>query len=399
MQKPSEKNKHMNLEKRIEIQSGLGEGKSFKAIAEQIGKGKTTVSREVKLHRQPYRNGYVRTDEICPNLLSPPYVCNGCPLKGKSKCRYLRYIYSAKDAQKEYETTLRESRSGIALNKEEFYATEKIITDAVRRGQHIYHAIVANNLKISQSSVYRYIKAGYYTIRPLDLPRAVKFKPRGTHIHEQIPQWVRNGRSYDDFLAYTEEHSDVPVIQLDTVIGRIGGKTLMTLHFTNCAFMIGLLLDNKTSAEAADKIIRLKQRLRKHGYSFGDIFPLLLTDNGGEFRRVEAFENDTDGIPETKLFFCEPHSPEEKAHIEKNHTLLRDILPSGTSFDNLDQEMVNRIFSHLNGVKRKQFNGKSAYEMFTFFYSGDLAKAMGISEIDPNEVCQSPCLLAERFSL
>ena len=93
------------------------------------------------------------------------------------------------------------------------------------------------------------------------------------------------------------------------------------------------------------------------------------------------------------MFFCDPAMPNEKPHIEKNHTLFRDIVPSGSSFDNFTQETVNLIFSHVNAVKRKQFNGKSAYDMFAFSYSVELADALGISFVDPKDVIQSPKLL------
>ena len=59
---------------------------------------------------------------------------------------------------------------------------------------------------------------------------------------------------------------------------------------------------------------------------------------------------------------------------------------------------VNLIFSHVNAVKRKQFNGKSAYDMFSFYYSAELASALGISFIPANQVIQSPILLANSFS-
>ena len=87
-----------------------------------------------------------------------------------------------------------------------------------------------------------------------------------------------------------------------------------------------------------------------------------------------------------------------KAEIEKNHTLFRDIVKTGTSFDDFTQETVNLIFSHVNAVKRKQFNGKSAYDMFSFYYSEILASALGISFVPANEVIQSPKLLAKSFS-
>ena len=49
MQK-DKKNKHMELEDRIEIQECLCKGMNFKSIAQRIGKDPTTVSKEVKLH-------------------------------------------------------------------------------------------------------------------------------------------------------------------------------------------------------------------------------------------------------------------------------------------------------------------------------------------------------------
>lgn len=119
----------------------------------------------------------------------------------------------------------------------------------------------------------------------------------------------------------------------------------------------------------------------------------MLTDNGGEFSIVSAFENDEFGNRETNLFFCEPSSPNEKPEIEKNHTLFRDIVPAGRSFDDFTQQDVNLIFSHINAVKRKQFGGKSAYDLFTFFNSVELAQILGISYIAPNDVIQSPLLL------
>ena len=398
MRNNEKKNKHMTLDDRIEIQECLSKGMTFKAIGERIGKNQTTISREVKIHMEPYTNSFVRTEEVCPKLLKAPFVCNGCEKKSRSNCPYRRQLYVAKKAQAEYDTVLVESRTGIPLNKESFYETERIISEAVQNGQHIYHIIQSNNLPISTATVYRHIQKRYYSITPMDLPRAVKFKPRNSKESDYVPKWAREGRTFDDFLAFVEDNSDIPLVQLDTVIGRIGGKVIMTIHFVNSDFMIGILLENKTAAEAANKIQDLKAELKALGFTFGDIAPLLLTDNGGEFSIVSAFENDTEGNAESHMFFCEPCSPHEKAEIEKNHTLFRDIVKTGTSFDNFTQETVNLIFSHVNAVKRKQFNGKSAYDMFSFYYSEVLASALGISFISANEVIQSPKLLAKSFS-
>lgn len=392
------KNKHLTYDDRIEIQECLNKGFSFRAISERIGKSPTTVSREIKTHLQSHSNSFVKTDSVCPLLLRAPFVCNGCEKRSRSSCKYKRQMYIAKKAQADYESLLVDARTGIPLNKDCFYQTERIISDAIRNGQHIYHAIKSNNISISMSTVYRHIKKGYYSIGVMDLPRVVKFKQRVSKGTDTVPLSAKIGHLYDNFIEFIELHPDLPITQLDTVIGRAGGKVILTIHFVPSDFMVGLLLNNKTAAEAAEKIQNLKATLLLLGFSFGDICPLLLTDNGGEFSRISAFENNCSGIPESHMFFCEPSSPHEKPHIEKNHTLFRDIVPSGTSFDNFTQEHVNLIFSHVNAVKRKQFNGKSAYDMFTFSHSVELATALGISFISPKNVVQTPVLLKNFFS-
>lgn len=398
MKQTEKKNKHLTAEDRMEIQECLGKGMRFKAIARLIEKDPTTVSKEVKAHVKTHRNGFTKTEETCPRLLKAPFVCNGCKQRHRAGCIYPRRLYLAASAQEEYKSTLSQAREGIPLNKEEFYETERVLSAAVRAGQNVYHAICANQLSVSKSTVYRHIASGYYSISKIDLPRAVKFKPRQQHCLDYVPKGIRVGRTFTDFLAFTQENAGVPLTEMDTVIGRVGGKVIMTFDFAQLEFMFGLLLDNKTAAEASVKIKRFKQKLADHGFSFGEIFPVLLTDNGGEFSFVNAFEDALDGTAETNVFYCDPNAPYQKPHIENNHTLFRSIVPSGTSFDAFTQETVDAIFSHVNAVKRKQFHGKSAYEMFVFTYSEALAAALGISFVDPLNVVQSPRLLKQLVS-
>lgn len=393
MNKNEKKNKHMTLEDRIEIQECLRKGMTFKSIAKRIGKDPTTISKEVKLHSVNYESGHTKTKETCPKLLKAPFVCNGCEKQHSAGCRYPRRKYAAKNAQEEYALVLKESREGVQFNREEFYRCEEAICNAVNSGQNIYHAIEANALPISKTSVYRYIGKGYYRILRIDLPRAVSFKQRSVKPMEYVPKGVRKGRQYQDFLEFMEVHPDLNHTEMDTVVGTIGGKVIMTFQFVNVDCMFGLLLENKTAAEASAKIGALKERLSACGFAFGDFFPVLLTDNGGEFSNVYAFENDMSGNTETHMFFCDANAPYQKPHVENNHTLFRMIVPKGSSFDSFTQETVNTVFSHVNGVKRKHFNGKSAFEMFSFTYSEKLAAALGIFFVEPKSVIQSPLLI------
>ena len=171
------KYKHMTLDDRVEIQECLDKGMYFKDIAKRIEKDQTTVSKEVKKHFVTFTNSFTKTNEVCPKHLKAPFVCNGCPKRSSSGCHYPKRLYRAKEAQKEYQELLVEAREGIPLNKESFYETEAIVSDAVKHGQHIYHIIQSNNLPTSQSTVYRHIQKGYYSISPIYLPRAVNSNP------------------------------------------------------------------------------------------------------------------------------------------------------------------------------------------------------------------------------
>ena len=394
-QKNPTRNKHLTLEQRIEIQECLAKGMTFKDIAKRIAKDQTTVSKEVKRHLIIHRNDFVALDAVCPLLLKAPFVCNACYKQHSASCKFVRQIYCAKQAQKKYEELLVSAREGTPLNSAQFYETENILTNAViNNGQHIYHAIRTYNLPISKSTVYRHISKGYFeNLAKIDLPRAVKFKPRKQKSLQYIPKAFRIGRTYDDFIVYMENNSLENVVELDTVIGRIGGKVIMTFNFNAFNFMFGLLLENKTAAAVGRRITEFKHHLENLGFSFGSIFPIILTDNGGEFADIAAFELNDNAIVESRLFFCNPNAPYEKPHIEKNHTVFRDIVPSGTSFDSFTQDTVNLIFSHVNAVKRNKFNGKSPFELFAFSYSVALANALGISYISPEKAMQNPKLI------
>jgi IS30 family transposase len=396
----SKKNKHMTLDDRQEIMEYLDKGMTFKAIAQRIGKDPTTVSKEVKKHivvretkvRSKSLDGIPIEERRCPSLLKAPFVCNPCKRR-RSDCSFQKQLYIAKHAHSEYETLLCEAREGIPLNKEEFWEADTIISEGIKKGQRLYHIMDSNDVGFSKSTAYRHLHRGYLSVSKLEFPRVVKFKARKQPQADSVPKGVRIGRTYDDFKAFIEEGNIKSWVEMDTVIGRVGGKVIMTFHFTFCNFMFGLLLDDRTAAEAALRIRELKRLLKDGKIRFGDIIPLLLTDNGGEFSNVFAFTDDLDGAAETNLFFCDPYRACQKPRVEKNHTMFRDIVPKGESFDRFTQDDVNLIFSHVNGVKRKIFNGRTPYEVFSFTFGENVASLLGIHEVPAAEVIQSPMLL------
>ena len=386
------KHKHLTLSDRNDIQLGLERGETFKAIGQSILKDPTTVSKEVKRNRQVRES---TCDNLpCPLLDKAPFVCNDCP-KRRQNCGYKKIFYLAKQAQKQYEQTLVESREGTPLNSKTFWDMDKVISDGVKKGQHIYHILKTHNLDVSSSTVYRHIRKGYLSIAPIDLARAVKFKERRKSKLPSIPKEAKKGRSYEDFQNYLVLNQLDSWLEMDTVMGRMGGKVLLTFNLSFCNFIFARLLDNKTALEVTKHLYDIKNTLHQADKDFFQLFPVILTDNGGEFARVDDIEMDVRG--ESKLFFCDPNRSDQKGRIEKNHTLIRDILPKGTSFDNLTQEDINLVCSHVNSVKRAALNGKSAYELFAFTYGEEIPKLLGISKIPAEDVCQSSKLLQHKF--
>ena len=259
---------HLTLADRNVIQDSLSHCKSFTQIAKLINKDKSTVAREVKKHLVYFPSTVVHLDKnknqifpTCERLTKAPYACNGCK-RANTSCKYDRYKYIASAAQNEYKNTLVEKREGINLTQESFYKLDNLIKDGVEKGQHIYQILVANNLQNKKSTVYSNIKKNIFSTSAISLPRAVKFKPRKSKkTATTIPKKLKIGRDYQSFCDYIKINPTTTVTQMDTVIGRPGGKCLVTLISVPYNFMFALLTDNKTAENVTKKNHRIKKTL------------------------------------------------------------------------------------------------------------------------------------------
>jgi hypothetical protein len=189
---------------------------------------------------------------VCPRLFKPPYVCNAC--SKTYSCLFDKYLYSADHAHREYVEELHESRKGIDLTKDELIELDELVSPLIMKGQPISHIFAehADEIPCSERTLYNYIEKRYLSVGNLDLRRKVRYKKR-KHEEEVKPSPRKKiNHHYKDFLCELEENPGVRVVEMDTVIGRIGGKVIMTFDFTFCNFMFGILLENKTAAAAAN---------------------------------------------------------------------------------------------------------------------------------------------------
>ena len=183
------------------------------------------------------------------------------------------------------------------------------------------------------------------------------------------------------------------MVQMDSVIGSKGGKVLLTVYFVNVSLMLGFLRDANTSKSVIDVFEGLYRNLGI--MDFRKLFPVILTDNGSEFSNPKSIENGPDGkgIQRTKIYYCNPSAPYQKAEIEVGHEFIRRVLPKGKSFDELTQEDINKMMNHINSYRRNKLNGKSPYEAFCFYYGEDLAQKLGCREVAAKDINLTPRLL------
>lgn len=424
--------KHLTIEDRIYIQNELDKGTSFKDIARFLCKDPTTISKEVKARRSSdwfHKGTFLNAKnfctkrfrckktnacnkillcgvkcascptcnqtcpdfqkERCSKLDRAPYVCNGCSKKINHCTIAHKYTYNARFADRKYRECLKDSRSGIAMTRQELHKKDKIITPLIAQGQSPYQ-IVANHpeLNLSVRSVYNYLDMGLLTARNVDLKRKVKFKPRKVHKSQISDRRVFNGRTYADFQQLHLES----FVEMDTVHSAVGSsKTLLTFFFTREKLFLALLMNRNTEGSVRLVLDRLEKRFGT--FDFLTLFEYILTDRGAEFGDPDSLETGVTGIQRTNIYYCDPMRSGQKGGIEQAHTMLRMILPKRTTFEFLTQWDVNLITSHINSTPRESLNGRTPYDVALEAFGEDVLKAFQLRRIDPDKVVLTPKLI------
>ena len=186
---------HLTLEERRVILTGIKNGSTKTAIAQTLGKDKSTIGKEIKLHRtlthkckmplecNNYRKCVFGRPKYAPFHCSrrdrSPGACDGC--SNWSRCRFDKYQYCPEDAQMDYRTTLIDSRQGVNLTVQEAKEMAEIIGPLLRQGQSPYQIVTEHpELGISEKTLYNYIEGDVFHeiagITVMDLRRQVSRK-------------------------------------------------------------------------------------------------------------------------------------------------------------------------------------------------------------------------------
>lgn len=417
------KHKHLTLEERKIIESGIIKGSSKSAIAEVLGKDKSTIGKEIKVHRTrshrfslplecaiytqcPYsRNCRAKCVAyrpfVCKRRDRSPGACNGCPKF--NHCRYDKYIYKAYDAHQEYLSTLIDARLGVDLTIEEAKRIGAIVKPLLDQGQSPYQIVQAHpELLISERTLYTYIENDILSvagITPMDLRRQVsrKLPKKKARFKKREDRKFLKGRLFQDYKIYIEENETAGIVQMDTVYNDgTKGPFIQTFKFLKYGFLFAVYHEEKTARAMCEGIALLEQLLGDE--LFSKEAEVVLTDRGSEFSNADGMECRTDGTRRTHIYYCDPMQSAQKGSLENNHIELRYILPKETDLRALGlkgQDDLNKVLSHINSTAKEKLNGKSPIELMEFLQPELLKKFadFGIRQITKDSIVLKPYLL------
>ena len=408
---------HLSYSDRLAIENMLNEGHSIKEIEKDIKRDSSNIIREIKRHITfvypgTYDNQHpclkaktcnVKSFECfkicknievkpCPKLNNSPHVCNGC--NTKVGCRFVKKYYKARDAHDEYKDNLINIRKGLHYNEKETVILNERLCPLIIRCKSVYHAIISINkefdTKFNKWTIYWQIKGNYLPIKSSDLPRSRRNKKE--KVDTSYKRDITN-QSYEDYINYKSINILASEMQMDTVEGvkENDAPVLLTLEIVPINFLFIFKIDSKSKDEVIKKLNDFKDLIGQE--TFDKLMEILLTDNGKEFYIGEEVLTLSSNI---HLFYCHPYSSFEKGSIENNHELIRRIIPKGVSLKPYTQNELNLLCSHINSLFREKLDGKCPFDLIEQYIPLDKIKKLGLSKINPLDVCLIPELLGDK---
>jgi len=308
-------------DEREEISRGLSAGLSLRAIARNVNRSPSTISREVG------RNGGQRSyraarAESCARERARR------PKPGKlSSHRALRMMVAGKLAQN--------------------WAPEQISGWLKRE----FPDNIA--MQISHETIYRslFIQARGELKKELVSHLRSRRKMRRSHKPETELSTISDAISIRDRPAEVEDRAVAGHWEGDLIVGS-KSSCIATLVERHTRYVMLVRLKNKeatTVARAlARQVLKLPAELRKS----------LTWDRGTEMARHAQFSLETD----VSVYFCDPRSPWQRGSNENTNGLLRQYFPKGTDLSGHSQAKLDRIARELNERPRQTLGWQTPAE-------------------------------------
>jgi transposase, IS30 family len=312
----------LSLNERQQIQSLSEQGYRHSEIAEELGRSKSTILRELK------------------------------PWKGKIYRPRIAHVQSKK---RQASRKLGKRKIDTALGEE----IEHLLCEKHFSPEQINHHL-KNQGKYSPSheAIYQYIYSLEGERRKkciAALRRRRKYRRRKTGVYKQRGR-IPNMRTIHERAPSVETRKEIGHWEGDLIIGKQHGSALLTLVERMTRYTLIVLLQADKTSEAVvqaciDKLSALPQELRK----------TLTYDRGKEMTLHEQL---TQAI-ETQVYFADPHSPWQRGSNENTNGLIRDFFPKGSDFREHTVEEVAKVEHLLNIRPRKVLGFRTPKQAFS----------------------------------
>ena len=303
--------KHLSSEERFYIEQRIAGGiKSYRAIAIELNRSHTTISREIR-----------KNTDIMFRFYS------GLRAHNISKARrYMvkpRVIDSIKDVVKQY-----------IFNQLALRSSPEQIVGRLKKD---------TGIRISYSSLYRYIKQDKNDGGKLYLNlRHGKTKRKPSSKNNTI---IKNKANITNRPMIAKNKQEPGHWEIDTIFGLAQKSYLLTLTDIATKYEVIIKVPNKEAATIVDAIKDL---------ALSTILPFktITSDNGTEF----AYHEQISKITNAQFFFANPYSSWERGLNEHQNGLIRDFLPKKTDFNLISSDAIIVIQNNLNNRPRKSLN-------------------------------------------
>ena len=409
--------KRLTIDDRINLQACIMKNLSWKETSKILKKNRSTVYRELKNYYS-FRDGkhscehckcrdFCKDDGvvlnqkverdcfepiICFRLNHFPFVCNSC--ENKKKCNREKRYYDCINAENRSLGNRIGTRKHKRTSKENIEIINEIVSPLIFKGQSIHHIYETNPVLKTiccERTIRRLIYDRYLEAKAHDLVRYSRFShktKRLVHDDRSLKNIERLfKRTYTDLQRYIKNHPEARVVQFDSVIGKREDKyAILTITFPKERFQFGLRILKSDPDSVYGKLHEFFNMLGHKKTKI--IFPILLADNGIEFNTFHNLEKF-----DIKVYFTNPYRSTDKAECERNHEFIRYIIPKGKTLDNLSQEDINLMFSHINSYIRESNQNKTPFELVKERFGSEFLELIGIKHVEPNDVVLKPKLL------
>ncbi|GHB20338.1 IS30 family transposase [Streptomyces chryseus] len=312
---------------RIHIADRVREKATIRAIAAELGRGPSTVSREIHRNRHPENRQY------------RPFAAQARADGRRPRPKPRKISLNP------------ELRDAVQAGLDELWSPERIC-QALRAQfpnrpeMHVVHETVYQALYLQGRGELRRELAG-----ALRTGRARR-KPQRQD-QQRRPRFAEPMAMISERPAEAEDRAVPGHWEGDLIIGKDSGSTIGTLVERATRYVMLVHLPDGRGAEAVrDALQETVQRLPAH------LKRSLTWDQGSEMGRHHEFTVATD-VP---VYFCDPASPWQRGSNENTNGLLRQYFPKGTDLSVHTREHLDAVAAQLNGRPRKTLGWETPAE-------------------------------------